>query len=415
MANTIASVLHRTGGKVPGLAQTRAMLVIAWIGFQSFRVTDGYAGAVLSPLWIVPYAVVPALFALLGFCLAQAAATGTPRTFLLDRVRRAGPVLLVTVLATALLLGPAQSTDGLRAYLTDPAFASYFLNLAGWPRFDLPGVFEFNDYSEVVNEALWLTPCFAVVAIGALGAMRSRAPRWFALAAAFATLAGYVAGEVAGLIPSPAGSALRNSFVGNGLAAIFAGQCGVLCYLWRERAVIGWPIPVGAGFVLAALALFGNPGLIERPGVPVAIALLAGAVAIAASARRMPGAWIAAYAAPVLHGAMLLSFPLQQLAIDLGPSGQTASTNLALSLPVAVVLGWALHWISTRFGLAAVRIGPDLGEAGQPLPDIRGKRWWQNLAQQFAVGLGIALVVAAAGLIVILLTVAALQQDPIGV
>ena len=234
MANTIASVLRKTGGSAPGLGQTRALLVIAWVAFQSIRVTDGNGGAVFSPLWIVPYAVVPALFAVLGFCLAQAAAGQSARAFAFDRVRRAGPVLLAAVLAAALLIGPAITTSGLRAYLTDPAFALYFLNLVGWPRFDLPGVFEFNDYSEVVNEALWLTPCFAIVAIVALGAMRSRAPRWFALLGAGITLAGYAAAETAGLMPLPGGSVIRNSFVGSGLAAILAGQCGTLCYAWRS-------------------------------------------------------------------------------------------------------------------------------------------------------------------------------------
>ena len=416
MANTIASVLRKTGGRAPGLGQTRALLVIVWIAFQSLRVTDGNGGAVFSPLWIVPHAVVPALFAVLGFGLAQAAAAGqSPRAFALDRVRRAGPVLLAAVMGTALLLGPAFTTGGLRAYVTDPAFALYFLNLVGWPRFDLPGVFEFNDYSEVVNEALWLTPCFAIVAIGALGAMRSRAPRWFALLFAGIALTVYAAAETTGLMPLPGGSVIRNSFVGSALAAIFAGQCGTLCYAWRERLAIATPILFAAIIALGVLAVLAGPGFVDRPGALFAIALLAGAGALSAALRNWPGSWIAARAAPVLHGAMLFSFPLQQLAADLGPNRQLALTNLVLSLPLAVVLAWALRWLSVRFGLAPVRAGPEPEAPVLALPDLRAARSWRNLARQAAEGLGIAFVVAAAGLIVILLTIAALQDDPVGV
>jgi len=409
-------VLRKTGGKAPGVAHTRLLLVVAWIAFQSIRLTDGSAGAVFSALWIVPHAVVPALFAVLGFCLAHAAAERSAREFLLDRVRRAGPVLLVAVMVSALVLGPAVTTGGLRAYVSDPTFAQYFLILVGWPRFELPGVFEFNDYAGVVNEALWLPPCFAIVVLSALGAMRSRAPRWIALAATTATLAIYLTGEAAGLIPSPGGSVIRNSFVASGLAAIFAGQCGTLGYLWRERLPIGWPVLLGSVVALGALALVAGPGFVDLPGAPIAIALLAGAGALAASARRYSGSWIAARAAPVLHGAMLFAFPLQQLAADLGPGRQSAPISLALSLPLAAALAWGLHWVTVRVGLAPKRAEPDLGELPPTaLPDLRRPRYWKNLFRKAAAGLGLAVFVAVAGVIVILITIAALKSDPIGV
>ena len=415
MAITFADVLRRSGGKAPGVAHTRAVLVMAWIAFESVRLTNGLAGAVLSPLWIVPFVAVPGLFAVLGFCLAQAASDRSTREFVLDRVRRAGPALLVAVSASALVLGPGATTNSLRAYLSDPAFAQYFLNLVGWPRFELPGVFEFNDYSGVVNEALWLPPFFAIVALSALATMRSRKPRWLALAGASVTLAVYLAGEVAGLTPSPTGSVFRNSFVANGLAAVFAGQCGILCFLWRDRLPVGPAALLGPIGALGAVALFGGPNLVELPGAPLAIALLAGAGALAALALRLPGSWVAGRAAPVLLGAMLFSFPLQQLAVDLGPGRQSAVINLALSLPVAVVLAWALHWISVRTGLAPARPEPDFGELAPALPDFRRPRFWRNLFRQAAAGIGVAVAVATIGLIVILITIAAFQRDPVGV
>ncbi len=416
MAITFADVLRRSGGKAPGVAHTRAVLVMAWIAFGSVRLTNGLAGAVLSPLWIVPFVAVPGLFAVLGFCLAQAAADQSAREFVLDRVRRAGPALLVAVSASALVLGPLATTDSLRAYVSDPAFAQYFLNLVGWPRFELPGVFEFNDYSGVVNEALWLPPFFAIVALSALAAMRSRKPRWLALAGASVTLAVYLVGEIAGLNPSPTGSVFRNSFVANGLAAVFAGQCGILCFLWRDRLPVGPASLAGPIIALGAVALLGGPNLAELPGAPFAIALLAGAGALAAAALRLPGvSWIAARAAPVLLGAMLFSFPLQQLAADLGPGRQSAVINLALSLPVAVALAWALHWITVRTGLSSARAEPEFGELAPALPDIHRLRFWRNLFRQAAAGIGVAVAVAIIGLIVILVTIAAFQRDPIGV
>ena len=223
-------------------------------------------------------------------------------------------------------------------------------------------MFEFNDYSGVVNEAMWLTPCFGIVVVTALAAMRSRRPRWLALAAASIPLALYLAGEVAGLIPSPAISVFRNSFLASGLAAIFSGQCGILCYLWRDRVPVSWPILAGPIILLAAVALLARPGIIELPGATFAIALLAGAGALAGSARRLAGSWIAVRAAPVLLGAMLFTFPLQQMAVNFGPGRQSAVINLALSLPVAAALAWALHWITTRIGLTPPRAEHDFGE-----------------------------------------------------
>ncbi len=415
MAKSFASVLRKTSGRAPGVAPVRAGLVFAWIAFQSVRLTEGLAGAVVSPLWIVPFAVVPGLFAVLGFCLVQAAADRPARAFLFDRVRRAGPALLAVVMASALVLGPAVTTVWRRAYVFDPAFARYFLNLVGWPQFELPGVFEFNDYAEVVNETLWLTPCFIVVVLSALAAMRSRRPRWVALAAAGATLAVYVAGEAAGLIPPADASVFRNGFIASALAAIFAGQCGILAFLWRDRVPVGWPVLLGSLGALGALALFAGADFIEIPGAPFAIALLAGAAALAASGWRLPGSWLAARAAPVLHGAMLFSFPLQQLAADLGPGRQSAAVNLALSLPVAVALAWALHWVGVRIGVIQARAEPEFSAPAIPLPDLRRPRFWKNLYRRAAGGLGLTLAVAAAAMVVILITLAAMQRDPVGV
>lgn len=412
---SLASALRRTGGIAPGIAQTRAALVLAWIAFQSLRLTSGLAGSVASPLWIVPFIVIPGLFAILGFCLVQSATERPVRGFVLDRLRRTYPALLVVVLASALVLGPLVTTASTGSYFADPRVARYFLNLAGWPTFDLPGVFEFNDYAAVVNEALWLTPCFAVVVILALAVTRVRRAGWLALASIGVTLSIYVGVKLGGRMPAASGSVLGDSFIHNGLAAILAGQVGILAHLWRERWPVGPWVLSGSLVFLGFMALFGGPNAIELPGAPLVVALLGSVVALAMSTRRLAGSRIAARLAPLLLGSLLFSFPLQQLAADLGPGRQSATINLALSLPIAAGLAWVLHWATLRLGVVSPRAEVVVDSAEPLLADLRSPRFWRRLLRRTISGLGLAFAVATIGMIVILITVAALQRDPIGV
>jgi peptidoglycan/LPS O-acetylase OafA/YrhL len=76
--------------------------------------------------------------------------------------------LAVDVLFAALLIGPLVTTLPASQYFSDPGFYGYFLNVAGWIHYVLPGAFKSNPSPEV-NGALWTVPfeisCYLILTV----------------------------------------------------------------------------------------------------------------------------------------------------------------------------------------------------------------------------------------------------------
>ena len=78
--------------------------------------------------------------------------------FAIRRALRIMPALVVVVLLSVLVLGPALSRFSLPSYFLDPATRQYLWNVALYPIYNLPGVFESNTYPIAVNGSLWTLP-----------------------------------------------------------------------------------------------------------------------------------------------------------------------------------------------------------------------------------------------------------------
>jgi peptidoglycan/LPS O-acetylase OafA/YrhL len=105
-------------------------------------------------------------FAVSGFLvMGSALRVDDTLVFMKFRVLRIVPALLVDVVFCALILGPLFTTSTLSAYLHDPMFARYFLNVFGKIQYALPDVFE----GRGVNGSLWtIQPeilCYAIMAL----------------------------------------------------------------------------------------------------------------------------------------------------------------------------------------------------------------------------------------------------------
>lgn len=98
-------------------------------------------------------------FVLSGF-LILASWERDPHTgrFLLKRVLRIFPALCVTVLLTALVIGPAVTRITIKDYFAHWMFFDYFKNMRLYFSTSLPGVFESNTYPNTVNGSLWSLP-----------------------------------------------------------------------------------------------------------------------------------------------------------------------------------------------------------------------------------------------------------------
>jgi peptidoglycan/LPS O-acetylase OafA/YrhL len=106
----------------------------------------------------------------------------TVARYFVKRILRIFPALIVVVLLSVFLLGPAVSSLGVREYLTNPATYKYLQNMFLALNKHLPGVFS-NTPSNSVNDPLWsLLPEFLMYLLIPLMALFSRIKTAFVFA-----------------------------------------------------------------------------------------------------------------------------------------------------------------------------------------------------------------------------------------
>jgi peptidoglycan/LPS O-acetylase OafA/YrhL len=239
--------------------------------------------------------------------------------FVLARVLRIFPALIVCVLLTALVLGSVCTTLPFAEYFKHPGVWHYihgssFLHDVQWY---LPGVFESNNHKGVVNGSLWtlngeLRMYLFVVLLGSFGLLAN------------ATRFGWMlATLIAIVLFLPSIHLVKGEFIG--LSAFFA--FGAFCYVHRAA------IPVSGYLVLAiaflTLCLRGQPGYFLMLSAFTAYAAL-----WFSYGPRLPS--LEKYG-DYSYGLYLYGFPIQQLVAYLQPElGPLRS--LLLSFPLTLVL-----------------------------------------------------------------------------
>jgi peptidoglycan/LPS O-acetylase OafA/YrhL len=95
--------------------------------------------------------------------------------YLWRRCLRIFPGLFVCILLTMFVVGPIFTTLPINEYFKNAWFSRYFGNLALYPSYSLPGVFEHNVYANAVNGALWSLPVeFSMYLVAPLVVLRGR-------------------------------------------------------------------------------------------------------------------------------------------------------------------------------------------------------------------------------------------------
>jgi len=199
---SFGEILRRNRGMGPGFDLLRILLAsLLFLGHCRWQIGEpslGYAsGSPAAAQWIgitkpLKLAIVPAFFALSGFLvMASAFRLRAVSTFLAHRFLRIFPALVVEVLLSAFILGPAFTRLSLAEYFSNDTFFRYFGNMIGWISFKLPGVFENNPVKEIVNINLWTLPsefdCYFITALLLLtGAVYNR--KMFTIGFIIATL-----------------------------------------------------------------------------------------------------------------------------------------------------------------------------------------------------------------------------------
>jgi peptidoglycan/LPS O-acetylase OafA/YrhL len=163
---TLGSTLDEQKGFGQGFDFLRIFLATGIIAWHTASLSGHVETARASAFWFSEYMLVPMFFALSGFLVAGSSMRLSAKNFLLNRTARIVPALAADIVFAALLIGPLVTTLPARLYFTDPVFFRYFLNIAGFIHFSLPGVFE-NNPSPEVNGALWTVPfeiaCYVIL------------------------------------------------------------------------------------------------------------------------------------------------------------------------------------------------------------------------------------------------------------
>ncbi len=109
-------------------------------------------------------------FGISGFLVTQSMdRTSAVENWLSARALRLFPGLLVALLLTVLILGPAVTKLPLASYFSSPEIISYFVRnfTLAFMQYGLPGVFENNPYPIAINGSLWTlfyeVVCYSVV------------------------------------------------------------------------------------------------------------------------------------------------------------------------------------------------------------------------------------------------------------
>ena len=258
--------------------------------------------------------------------------SATLQEFVVGRVVRIIPALVVCGVVSAWIMGPLVSSLPVWVYFAQPETYLYPVQISSLAKITayLPGVFSNNPAPSVINEPLWTLKfevlCYGVLAlIALLGAWRSN--RAFVVVVALSLL---LLGPLTGPRVAAAGPTLLEHFARLWLCFLL----GVAFY--RFRAVL--PISGRLLFALALLAAFGVGSSFE----PVISFALVGYGALVFAAIPLGKLRRATNRRDLSYGMYIYGWPISQTLVWAAP-GIGPAIAAAISLLAAAAFGW-MSW-----------------------------------------------------------------------
>jgi peptidoglycan/LPS O-acetylase OafA/YrhL len=284
-------------------------------------------------------------FAISGYFISKSFHEGANSLeFWTARVLRLYPALLVVLLVTILVMGPACTTENLWAYFTDRRVFSYLERNLSLIRlqYDLPGVFHDNPYPDAINGSLWTlvyeVACYAMVALTARLGLAASKGRFIAFLGMY--FISYAALECFGLD----GNARIRGIHELSLPFVL----GMVLYQFRQRL----PLSAVLCGLLGAVALltYGSPRFYEAFVLSWSYLIF--------YVGYLPIRPLKAYnqLGDYSYGMYLYAFPCEQLAVGMW-KGISPLELIAISFPatlVCAVLSWHLLEKSALARRAAV-------------------------------------------------------------
>jgi peptidoglycan/LPS O-acetylase OafA/YrhL len=364
---SFGDILDRNQGVGPGFDFLRLGLAISIVIYHSADVTQG-ENFDTGFAWLYVESTLPMFFALSGFLVTASAQRLSLDNFILNRGLRIFPALLVEIVFSAAILGAVCTTLPVSDYYNSRDFLEYFLNVTGFIRYQLPGVFLDNPHKGMVNASLWTIPwellCYFILAVLILtGLIRRR--RFILLVSLFAMLLPavlYLVALVLAQVPALAQFArpaldpriyfnppaldldgvsaggfakwLLLTLVGWEYRVIPFFLSGCLLYTFRYRVPCRW----GIGAILVALMLlasFTMPVEWDGPLLNLALCPALSYLTVLIGLTRMPVLPIYRHG-DYSYGIYLYGYPIQQAVLLAGLDRHVWWQNAIVSVPLTL-------------------------------------------------------------------------------
>jgi peptidoglycan/LPS O-acetylase OafA/YrhL len=342
------TVMKENKGIGPGFDALRIVLALVILAYHSLLLAPNGAGYafVNQHLYLFVIALVPMFFGLSGFLVTGSALrTQSVKVFLTYRGLRIFPALVVEVTLCALLLGPFMTSLPLAEYFTTKQFFTYFGNIVGIVRMELPGVFLDNPYPKVVNGSLWtLQPefyCYLIMAALMLSSLVYRR-KWYTWA----------------FVASTALLTALNALYGFGNPGDLFPPNVIIYYFFVGIAAYHWRAYIPAHPVLFVIALLLSPLMLSQQGLIYLAAIPVTYCTLYIGMLKLPRI-------PLLqngdysYGIYLLHFPILQSLAYLVPALREWWMLMLFAVPLTIglaALSW--HWIEKPFLQLKKRILP---------------------------------------------------------
>lgn len=289
---------------------------------------------------------VKVFFIVSGYLVAQSWANDPQLLrYLAKRSLRIFPGLLLLLLVSALLMGPALTSIPLADYFSNEHFYRYmYMNAALYPAYNLPGLFEGNVYPNTVNGSLWSLPIeFLMYLVLPVVYSISRIERSNRLLVAFTI--GLCALSLYWVRVSPPSGQIV--VWGSTLASMLDVApyffLGCLFAVTRLCALLD---PVVALFMVGILLLMQPYGSIP---MELALYLVAPYAVLSFAMHGHPWLAKAGRFGDPSYGLYLYGWPVQQCVFALLGTGMSAVANAAISIPIALALAYgSWHLVEKR-------------------------------------------------------------------
>jgi peptidoglycan/LPS O-acetylase OafA/YrhL len=257
-----------------------------------------------------------------------------PLRFLARRALRIFPGLTVCILLSAFVLGPALTALPLAAYFRDSLTTLYLWNIALYPVFPLPGIFQQNVLAGVVNGSLWTLPVEFLMYLGVCAVGLLRGNRWVFLALAVASM----------------GSSLGWAHSATTPIVFYASDLRqvVLCgaYFWmgavfHEFDIVRHISPTGT--LVAAIVMLCLEPWTEL--LRAAAWLLLPAIVLSFGLTRSPALARMTSRGDYSYGLYIYAFPVQQTVAALWPQLPIGPYIVLVSGIVMVLAALSWHWV----------------------------------------------------------------------